>query len=493
MRRVLALICVLTAALRADCGLDTSFGAGGVALFSATPYSATGNDFMVLSDGRLLVAGAKSSPISPLWWGTDSLGNQVATGALPMVPGATDEVLDAVAQSASGGSVYLGGLAWGGSLTYTVVAKLNFPALTLDSSFGTGGFITRTSVAANNVGIGLAVDATGLIYLADGNELWRFQSNGAVDTSFASSGKFIFDASALALDLKIDGQGRLIVVGSVPTGNGLWRILSNGSLDSSFGGTGKAVMAVSATQSGWATVAVEAGDGLLVSGHFNSYPQSGYVVGRYSAAGSPLLQAQGAAVSNSFADVEAGGILPDSVNGGVLLLGAYPSSFYDYPSQWKLLADGSPDTSFGSGGRGSLSAIQGVVVRGRPRGSDGGFASGWLGANMALWKFKGCSSAATTPVLPSGASADKPVAFPQPAKDKLTIAFTMPEAGQVQLQVFDESGRSGAGVVKGFGAGTANWILDVSGYSPGVYLYVLKLDLPSGSRRLGPAKFAVKP
>jgi len=64
--------------------------------------------------------------------------------------------------------------------------------------------------------------------------------------------------------------------------------------------------------------------------------------------------------------------------------------------------------------------------------------------------------------------------YPNPFNPSTTIAYNMPQAGNVQLIVFDILGREVATLVNGFmKAGTHDVVFDASNYSSGVYFYKL--------------------
>ncbi len=70
----------------------------------------------------------------------------------------------------------------------------------------------------------------------------RYLVNGALDMSFGKAGIVSVDMGEnndFANDLKIDGAGRIVVVGSSGDNMALLRLNTNGSLDKSFGVGGK--------------------------------------------------------------------------------------------------------------------------------------------------------------------------------------------------------------------------------------------------------------
>ncbi len=148
-----------------------------------------------------------------------------------------------------------------------------YPDGSLDTTFGSSGYtlFDSSGVGADSP-VALQKDSLGR-YLVVSNSaaastahnevaIWRFTSNGAVDTAFGGgSGYVIFQhnglgasglnngtKSDLATDFIIDSQGRYVLIGSSFNAMGgsdlvMWRYTSAGALDASFGsGTGYMVL-----------------------------------------------------------------------------------------------------------------------------------------------------------------------------------------------------------------------------------------------------------
>ena len=143
----------------------------------------------------------------------------------------------------------------GGGGNNFIVARYNRDG-SLDSSFGTGGFVTTDFNggfdSANGVAVmGDKIVAAGYVNYLTGNSdfgLARYTKDGALDTSFGTGGKVETDFAGgddagHAIDVKGD---RIVVVGSAATtlntdfAAALYD--KHGALDSSFGGDGKATL-----------------------------------------------------------------------------------------------------------------------------------------------------------------------------------------------------------------------------------------------------------
>lgn len=129
---------------------------------------------------------------------------------------------------------------------------------TLDSTFGGVGYVVHNNAAGGNgtdTGYDIAVDGFGRIVVAgrsDGFDsdmaLWRYNSNGTLDTGFGTGGYVVHHNAAggsgtdRGYALVLDTQDRILVAGD-STGSStsemtVWRLNQNGTFDTSFGSTG---------------------------------------------------------------------------------------------------------------------------------------------------------------------------------------------------------------------------------------------------------------
>jgi uncharacterized delta-60 repeat protein len=139
-----------------------------------------------------------------------------------------------------------------GDLSDLTVARLNADG-TNDTSFASNG---KLSLDLNNGGRlndranAVAMDSAGRIYVAGNTQRFgfvlRLTSTGAVDTSYAYLGRFVFGGVTASdyrfEDIAIDALGRAVVVGTIEQSSGArneglaLRLLGTGQLDSSFTG-----------------------------------------------------------------------------------------------------------------------------------------------------------------------------------------------------------------------------------------------------------------
>jgi uncharacterized delta-60 repeat protein len=168
-------------------------------------------------------------------------GDGVATtsfGAFTRYTSLNDVAIDAQDRIVAAGRTYRHKSHWD-------IALVRFlPNGSLDPSFSGDGKVL-TSLPYQETANAVAIDAQGRIVVAGqgggGFFFARFLPNGRPDPSFSGDGrcsiKFGGQASGAAQDVTIDGQGRIVAVGS---NFKVARLNPNGTLDKSFGSDGTA-------------------------------------------------------------------------------------------------------------------------------------------------------------------------------------------------------------------------------------------------------------
>jgi uncharacterized delta-60 repeat protein len=269
----------------------------------------------------------------------------------------------------------------------------------LDTSFGSAGtVITKVGSGTSTGANGVAVQSDGKIVLAGeagfkpGAEfaLARYTSNGSLDTTFGSKGivNTQLGSSDCAWAEVIQPDGKIIAAGTsaqpdASTGYpqnefALARYNTNGSLDKTFGSGGKVLTAFGNSAPHGANVDAEINaialqsDGKIVVAGYSSLTGPGggvFTLVRYNSDGSldtTFGPGQTGIVTLTFFSAHdhtnALVIQPD---GKIIAVGSVRASTV-IADEWglaRLNADGSLDTSFGSGGEVSL-AINGTPVYG---------------------------------------------------------------------------------------------------------------------------------
>jgi uncharacterized delta-60 repeat protein len=357
-RRALAWSFVVSLALiapplPAQVGLDASFGSGGVAgAFAGT--SVSGVSLALQADGRILLGGFRDGT------GGYAVARLLADGSLDPSFG-SGGVAGTFAGHFEGsvslalqtdGRILLGG--WrSGSGDYAVARLL--PGGSLDPDFGSGG-VAGTFAGSPFGGVSVAVQADGRILLGGFRSgpsdyaVARLLADGSLDPSFGSggvTGTFAGHSSAGA-SLALQTDGRILLGGWRFAGfdYAVARLLPGGSLDPTFGSGGVAATFAGAPQAA-VSLALQADGRILLGGWRNG--SNDYAVARLLVDGAldPTFGSGG--VAATFAGFSFGGVSLALQADGRILLGGWRNGPGDYAVA-RLLADGSLDSTFGSGG-----------------------------------------------------------------------------------------------------------------------------------------------
>ncbi|MDZ8080062.1 MAG: DUF4347 domain-containing protein [Nostoc sp. DcaGUA01] len=229
-----------------DGSIDTSFGNSGKV------NGTNGNTAVILSDGKIIVAGAAISD--------------------PNSYSASGPLIDfALARYHSNGS--------------------------LDTSFGNNGRVLTPIGTSLDTANSIAIQADGKIVVAGyAWSVWngsnqedfaiaRYNSDGSLDTSFGNGGKIIAPLSISnndrATSLTIQSNGKIVVAGYIQNGNNRDTVLlaynPDGTLDSSFGTGGQVITPIKSNYEGSNVVATQSDGNIVVVGNDNGY----FAVARY--------------------------------------------------------------------------------------------------------------------------------------------------------------------------------------------------------------------
>jgi len=149
----------------------------------------------------------------------------------------------------SGGKVYVAGRINNGTDFDIVVVRNNADG-SLDTTFGTGGAATYDGGNGDDIGNAIAVDASGNVYVAgqsnNGTDydilVLKFDENGDLDSTFASTGVYVNDSGGFDYATSIIlGPGGSIYVGA-GYNSLILKMDSAGVLDSNFGTNGEAAI-----------------------------------------------------------------------------------------------------------------------------------------------------------------------------------------------------------------------------------------------------------
>jgi uncharacterized delta-60 repeat protein len=261
--------------------------------------------------------------------------------------------------------------------------QIRGPVGKLDTSFNGQGWATHAGAAGidnEDEAYSLAVDSAGKILLtgfsqnAAGNSdmvIWRYNSDGSLDTTFNGQGWVIHNSAAggdsddKGYHLAIDSSGKILVTGLSQNASGnsdmvIWRYNSDGSLDATFNGQGWVIHNSAAggdSDDQGRSQAIDSAGKILVTGlSQNAAGNSDMVIWRYNSGGSldNTFNGQGWVIHNSAAGGNSGdqgrSLVVDSA--GKILVTGYSdrdTSYYDMVI-WRYNSGGSLDTSFNSQG-----------------------------------------------------------------------------------------------------------------------------------------------
>lgn len=277
--------------------LDTSFGSSGVAQLDFARSEDVAKSILFQPDGKILLGGEGRSAGGA--YGVHALTRLSANGIVDTSFGSAGKVTTdfgrpshahALALQTDGKILAIGEAYSGDDGGAAALARYNSDG-TLDTSFGTAGMVTL-SIGSSANGHAVTVQADGKILIAGYALnpttsqtqffLARLSSNGSLDTSFGTSG---VSQAAIGIGLnychsmQLQADGKILLAGGAsliaPANHdfALVRFNADGSLDSSFGKGGIVTTEFSSTSTATieeAAYAVLQPDGKIVAGGYSS-------------------------------------------------------------------------------------------------------------------------------------------------------------------------------------------------------------------------------
>lgn len=279
-----------------DGSLDTTFADDGIVTSTDSGNPAEGNALAIRSDGRMVVAGTSytggSSDFCLFQYDIDgSLDTDFgAAGVVTADPFGTADYGTAVAVQ-SDGKILLAGHSGNGSSTDFVLLRFNSDG-TPDTDFGDGGVVTYdfdTFDEGRAVGIQSDGKIVAAVYTKNFNfslvntKLIRFNADGSPDTSFDGDG-IATGTSFSCSDMALQSDGKILVSGSKSGNIGILRYEAGGSPDETFGDDGE--VSTDVGNAYCQSMAVRSDGKIVLAGyiHGDSYPD--FLVLRYNADGS---------------------------------------------------------------------------------------------------------------------------------------------------------------------------------------------------------------
>ncbi|MBF29474.1 MAG: hypothetical protein CL447_06445 [Acidimicrobiaceae bacterium] len=253
----------------------------------------------------------------------------------------------------------------------------------LDTAFGNNGITITQVTSDNDRAYALKLQSDGKILLAGesrigGNyyfSLLRYTSAGALDTTFGSSGisTVYFNGNSYGRSLEVDSQGRILVGGHAFIGGdedyALARFDSGGALDATFGSSGKVTTELGSYDRAIA-VRVQSDGKIVLMGDSYNGNSNGYdfAAVRYSDSGAVDSTFGTSGVAEKLhvgpdADVASAGVMQD---GGEILIAGTSGGYSDSGvGLVRYATNGVADTSFSDDGKASVQVDSRVgTVRG---------------------------------------------------------------------------------------------------------------------------------
>ena len=215
-----------------DGSVDSSFGTSGRATTTFDTFVNIASSVVIQSDGKIVAAGSSHSSST----GDFAVARFNPNGSLDTTFDGDGKVTTDFGNTSdrgyavaiqTDGKLVVAGYASDGNARFAL-ARYNSNG-SLDSSFGGTGKITTTFLGVDDYAFGVAVQTDGKIvaagYASSGPSysfaLARYSSTGALDLSFGSSGKVMFDFSnkaAQAQDVAIQADGKIVASGNAYNG-----------------------------------------------------------------------------------------------------------------------------------------------------------------------------------------------------------------------------------------------------------------------------------
>ncbi|MCH4293505.1 Ig-like domain-containing protein [Shewanella sp. 3B26] len=383
--------------LLADGALDTSFGVGGETIFDISGSAPHPTSILSDAQGRIYLGGR----VPQTGWDAfvarfDASGNIDtnfnSSGYQILGQAGNDDLINALAFAGDGALLAAGHIAFKSSLF-----RFNEDG-SFDANFGTSGMVTVSrSATQSNEAYDLAVDANGKILVTTNENasdqdtteifnLYRYNSDGTLDTGFADNGWFGLDVngqgnsgSNTSTRIKIDSQGRIVLGGKIYNGNtshmALLRLSNSGVLDTGFGtnGIGSYYLEPGNANSDPVLIQLDANGNLDIFSHQTGYSDdlgwikvdaNGHATRPFAKDGVVIAGADDLTVP--FDAGESYNLVRVDAEGRTLVVGYGQDSTKTTGSDAivrRYNADGSLDTSFASGGAYQLHVGSADTVR----------------------------------------------------------------------------------------------------------------------------------
>ncbi len=273
---------------------DATFGTNGIVL---TPVHNNGytnvSDVTVQPDGKALVTGYSKEigdnyEMFLVRYNTDgTLDTSFANGGIYKTQQTTLNYYGMSVKVLEDGKIIVGGRLYDSPNSDEVVWKFNADG-TLDSTFGVGGMVTTDLTSQQNLAETMLIQPDGKIvtggYVSDRFALFRYNTNGTIDTSFGTGGHSIIEYlhPSYLKSIALQEDGKIVATGmsfsDINYISTIARFNADGSLDASFGDAGVKTIPFGNGHDFSVSVNILENGNMLIAGHtwIENIPQLQY-------------------------------------------------------------------------------------------------------------------------------------------------------------------------------------------------------------------------
>ncbi|WP_345327120.1 Calx-beta domain-containing protein [Novipirellula rosea] len=348
---------------------DNTFAGDGALAIAYGNSTDEGQSVAIGEDGKIIVAGRSNSSaygyavtryradgsLDTTFAGDGSVFTSITSG--------DDEAKSVVALA--GGKVVVAGRSKTGSNWDFSAARYNANG-SLDTSFGGDGKVTVSFGSNDDYGQSAAVQTDGKLVIAGQATILgsadfaiaRLDSNGVPDASFDGDGQVTTDfggTTDLAFGAVVQTDGKIIVVGYTDAGGGginhaLARYNADGSLDSTFGVGGKVIADFGGSDDYVGGVALQDDGKLVVAGAKSTAGNYDVAVTRYNADGTldTSFGTGGSVVTDLGSTTEVAVSVAIDNFGKIVVAGSISTGFNFDTAVLRYNSDGTLDSGFGN-------------------------------------------------------------------------------------------------------------------------------------------------
>jgi uncharacterized delta-60 repeat protein len=345
--------------------LDPTFDGDGKVITHVSASIDMIEDIVIQPDGKIVVAGVSSGDFAVGRYNSDgSLDSTFGSGGIVTTDfnGPSDHAYDVALQP--DGKIVVAGWAANVSLTDFGVVRYNTDG-SLDSSFGAGGKVTTDFQNDNDSAYAVAIQSDGKIVVAGDVAIGglfyfgivRYNSNGALDSSFGVGGKLHHFPFGYAQDVGIQADGKIISAGRVTTSGdeefALARYNPDGSFDTTFNGTGEVVTDFNGLPDECEAIGIQSDGKIVAVGRARTGGPDDFGIARYNSNGTldTTFGTSGTVTTDFFGAGDGAYSVAIDADGKIVVAG-YAENFGPLDTAVvRYNSDGSIDTEFGNSGK----------------------------------------------------------------------------------------------------------------------------------------------